>query len=221
MSELRIGLFGGSFDPIHIGHIQVAKAVSDRLHLDMLYFIPNGQSVDNKELKAISTDRLAMCKLILDHDQRWRLSDYEANQEKAVYSYKTIKHFHKRYPDATFYWIIGADRINDFPHWHEASKIVALANLIIYQRNDIDLPSHLTIDNISYPIESINPSSMHTTHGKLLAMGAHHLAIPVSSTELRESFINNPKELRHLLDTRVLKYIRQQQLYNIREDHYD
>ena len=220
MPQLRIGLFGGSFDPIHKGHAQVAKAVCECLHLDRLYFIPNYKSIDNKIL-AKSADRLAMCHLVVKQDERWRLSKYEAEQKTAVFTYETIEYFHNKHPQATLYWIIGADRALDFANWHAADKILTLANLVIYQRNGIQLPKHITITHKQHPITLINSSTMQMQCGEILAMGLHHQMIPISSSQLRKSFMCDPETLTELLDPNVLHYIQQHQLYNTRENNHD
>lgn len=128
---MKLGIFGGSFDPVHNEHIRVAEAAINGLHLDKLLIMP-AFAPPHKPWKALSPDgdRLHMCRLAFAHLPKAEVSDYEIKKGGTSYTYLTCRHFRSLYPDAEIFWLVGGDMFRDFPTWKNPASIlndVALA----------------------------------------------------------------------------------------------
>ena len=133
----KIGLFGGTFDPIHNGHIKVAQTAIDKIGLDMVIFIPSGQP-PHKTKKQISDKqtRLEMTQLAIQDIPYFKLSDYELDKQNLSYSVETVKHFLDEYPGDTFYFIVGADSFSDLPTWYGYRDLMELCCFVVISRPD-------------------------------------------------------------------------------------
>ena len=115
---MKIGIMGGTFDPVHNGHLALAKCACREYLLDQVWFMPNGHPPHKDNNKIVSTpeQRAQMVSLAIRGHERFRLEDYELKQQKVCCSYETMEHFKKARPDDTFYFIIGGG----FPVLHRA-----------------------------------------------------------------------------------------------------
>lgn len=131
----RIGIFGGSFDPPHLGHLVIAELARRTLKLDVVYLVPAYQP-PHKAGKHASTarDRLAMTKLSVKGNSRLRVSDIEIRRRGVSYTIDTVKVFHRRFPAAKLFLIIGSDSLLQFRSWKDPDGILALASLAVYRR---------------------------------------------------------------------------------------
>ena len=133
----NIILFPGSFDPIHLGHLEMAKNASVSLNADVI-FIPAVISVWKDE-SAPFKDKLKMIELAIKDEERMYLSDYEGTTNLQInYSINTIRHFKEMYKDDNLYLLIGEDQVNEFHRWKEAKEISELVQIIFFQRPDIE-----------------------------------------------------------------------------------
>ena len=112
-------LFGGTFDPVHLAHTAVAAAAGDALGAGSIIFIPARRS----PLKALGPeasdeDRLAMLKLALSGNTRFDITDYELKKSGPNYTIETVRHFKKQFEGDEIYWLLGADTLDDLPHWY-------------------------------------------------------------------------------------------------------
>ena len=132
---VKIGIFGGTFDPVHNEHINIAKAALSELKLDKLIIMPtfiSPHKADKKTVKA--SDRLAMCRLAFDFDSRIEISDFEIKNEGKSYSYLTVKHFAEVFSGAKLYFLVGADMLFDFKNWKNPDLILQYATLTVARR---------------------------------------------------------------------------------------
>ncbi|MEE1042350.1 MAG: nicotinate-nucleotide adenylyltransferase [Clostridia bacterium] len=134
----KIGIFGGSFNPIHNGHIFVAEKVKEMLGLDTVIFIPTGIAPhkDNSDF-ASKEHRYNMVKLAIDG--RFDISDIEVKTNKVCYAVDTMAEIKKIYPDDDLYYIIGADSLIDFMTWKEPLKLFKMLHLVVVDREDADI----------------------------------------------------------------------------------
>lgn len=134
---MRIGIFGGSFDPVHIEHVRLAEAAVESLALDALLIMP-AHTPPHKTDKALSSDgdRLEMCRLAFEGCKKTQVSDYEMRAGGTSFTYLTCRHFRRLYPDATLYWLVGTDMLRDFPSWKNPEEILSLATLAVCARNE-------------------------------------------------------------------------------------
>lgn len=131
----RIGIFGGTFDPIHNAHLEIARAALDAGKLDLVYFIvaarpPHKQTVTH----AAPDDRLAMVRAAVEDDARLEASDLELVREGYSYTIDTIQEFQRRYPGAELFLIIGYDSLLDLPRWRRPDHIVECCRLLVAPR---------------------------------------------------------------------------------------
>lgn len=132
---MRIGIFGGSFDPIHSEHFNLAKRAIDCLSLDKLIVMPAG-APPHKRGKILSPDedRLAMCRLAFAALFKVEISDYEIKNEGVSYTYLTCEYFKAKYPSAELFWLVGTDMLRDFPTWRYPERILVAAKLAVCAR---------------------------------------------------------------------------------------
>lgn len=134
----KIGLFGGTFDPIHFGHIALARHVLDTCSLDKIIFIPAG--IPPHKIENVVTEkkhRFSMVQAAIAKDAQFCISDYELQNEEPNYSYRTIAHFKKLYPEDTVFFIVGGDSFRDFPKWKNYETLISLCTFIVVSRPEI------------------------------------------------------------------------------------
>ncbi len=131
---MRIGLFGGTFNPVHHGHLLIAEAALERYNLDQVLFIPAGLPPHKKPPLTTTQQRLAMLRLAIRGNRAFRVSDWEIRAGRVVYTYETVEHFHKLYKKAVLYFLLGSDSKKNFSKWVRPSRIRALARLIPAER---------------------------------------------------------------------------------------
>ncbi len=137
---MKIGIFGGTFNPIHKGHIEMLKKVKEKLDLNFVYFIPSYKTPDKQfEIEQIDPKhRLEMAKIAIKAEKlSWlKVSDFEHKQKKVSYTFKTIEYFRKEFPKDELYWIMGEDRFKGFDKWQNVNYIKNEAKIVIYRRNE-------------------------------------------------------------------------------------
>ena len=131
----RIGIFGGSFDPPHIGHLIIAELARRALDLDIVYLVP-AYRPPHKAGKHASTasDRLKMTKLSVRGNPGLHVSDIEIRRKGLSYTIDTIRTFHRKFPASELFLIIGSDSLHQFHSWKDPQAILALAKLAVYRR---------------------------------------------------------------------------------------
>ena len=136
---MRIAIFGGSFDPIHNEHVQLARFAINELGLDKLFIMP-AYAPPHKKGKTLSpdADRLEMCRLACAHLEKAEVSDYEIAKQGVSYTYLTCKHFKEQYPSAELFWLVGTDMLRDFPTWKNPEEILSYATLAVCGRNEAE-----------------------------------------------------------------------------------
>lgn len=164
----RIGLFGGTFDPPHKAHTELAKKVLTDFSLDKVIFIPAGNPPHKQESrKTDKLHRFNMVKLAVCDNDDFLVSDYDTKNEKPNYSYITIGHFKEQFPDDEIFFIIGADSLRDFPFWKNYKELLTLCKFIVvprpnvpeedYYKNfdkDDDLSAFVFVKDFSYDLSS-------------------------------------------------------------------
>ncbi len=126
MLRFKTALFGGTFDPIHKGHIGVAHSVVDIIGADKLIFIPARRSALKVESPVASdADRLQMIRLAIAGIDKFEVSDWELRRPAPSYTIETVRHFRRELgPDAEFYWLLGADSIAELPRWYKTEELI-------------------------------------------------------------------------------------------------
>lgn len=194
---MKIGLFGGSFNPPHKMHENIAKELVNKQIVDKVIFVPTGGQYKYKNNLADEQKRYAMLKLITDKDERFDVSDYEL-KDYVVYTCDTLAYFKKKYPNDEIYFICGTDNLSYIDKWKNGEEILKNYKILVIDRkgNDIDelLEQFKEYKNniVVAPIEQVD----------------------VSSTKIRELILKgNYEELEKYLDKDVALYIKKNKLY--------
>lgn len=191
---MKIGLYGGSFDPVHLGHLLVAQAAREELALDKLFFIPAAQSPFKPDTKPTSgADRLRLLRLALAGKTWCELDDQELHRGGVSYTIDTVRDYARRFPQAKLFYLIGGDHVPNLPSWREAAELARLAEFVVVPR-----PGE---KEIPFP----QPFRGRALKGFPLA---------VSSSEIR-SRIQLGKPIDHLVPAVVAEAIRGSGLYSI------
>lgn len=196
----RIAVLGGTFNPVHHGHLIMAEQALWQFHLDQILWMPAGDPPHKPLTAGASTaDRLAMVKLAIVDHERFACSELEIHRQGRSYTIETLRSLMQEQPDTQWYWIIGVDALRDLPQWHQAQELTQICHWIIAPRMDAgDAPEVLQM-----------------VAQKLPMLKAELLEAPtltLSSTYLREQ-IQKGGSIRYLVPTAVEQYIRQHQLY--------
>ncbi len=141
---MRIGVLGGTFDPIHVGHVAAAKAAMDCAHLDRVLFVPSAEPPHRGGAVAPPEDRLAMCRLAadeLDGEAGFEVSDVEVERGGRSYTVDTLDELHRAHPDDELFLILGWDAARLFRSWREPNRVSALASIVIVARPGMPPPT--------------------------------------------------------------------------------
>ena len=133
-SKTRVGLMGGSFDPIHLGHIAIAREARDALQLSHVLFLPSGRPPHKAHLGASPAQRLEMTRLAVEPLPWAQASDVEVCRQGTIYTVDTLQILSSQHPEAAFYYIIGADTLLDLPNWRNTQKVCTLCRFICQHR---------------------------------------------------------------------------------------
>lgn len=172
---MKIGIMGGTFDPIHNGHIMLGKYAYEKFNLDEVWFLPNG-SPPHKLKETIESEvmhRIAMVLAAIEETDYFKLSLYEAKRKEISYSYQTMEHFKKEYPGDDFYFIIGADSLFSIDEWKYPKRLLSTCNILVAYRNDMDTEEEMycqikqlcekykaTIELLKTPLCSVSSSEI-------------------------------------------------------------
>lgn len=133
--EARIGLFGGSFDPVHCGHLLVAQAACEELGLSRLFFIPAAQSPFKPQTApAPAAERLRLLRLALAGQTRYEIDGQEISRGGTSFTIDTVRGYAGKYPQARLFYLIGADHVPTLPAWREAGELARLVEFVVIPR---------------------------------------------------------------------------------------
>lgn len=199
----RIGILGGTFNPIHNGHIQMAKYSHDAAKLDKVILMPTFVPPHKESSNLVSCEhRFNMCRLASAKLPYAEVSDFEIKLEGKSYTYRTLQLLKSQNENDDFYFIVGADMFLSMQNWKNPEIIFRLATVIAIPRDD----------------DSVSELKEH--YDKVLKkMGAkaiilNHSVLTVSSTYVRDN-IDNGAALENLIDSRVFNYIKENNLYRV------
>lgn len=134
---MKLGLFGGTFDPIHRGHLSMAAAFADELGLDQVVFIPAGDPYHKKNaIRTKAQDRLNMVEAAIAMDERFAASDIDMVRQGQTYTVDTLQILRQYYPQDQLWWLMGMDSLLSMHTWHRFQDIFKLCNVAVAARND-------------------------------------------------------------------------------------
>ncbi len=192
---MKIGLMGGSFDPVHFGHLIAAQDAVEQHQLDRLILVPAAQApLKPQEVSSSGPDRLAMLRAATDWDHRFEVSDLEIRRGGVSYTIDSVRHFRAQFPNDDLFWIIGGDQLPKLHLWRSIEELAQLVEFIFLERpGHPPKPAPTTIPGLR----------LHRCDGHL---------IEISSTELRDR-VRRGLSLDYFVPHKAIVYIREKQLY--------
>lgn len=201
----KIGIYGSSFDPITNVHLWTASTVAHRCNLDKIIFLPCSNKRKDKVMKTSDLHRWNMLEFALEGNDKFLADDHEIKQEAwNVYTYYTLEHFKKKYPNDEIYFIMGADLLVDIAEgkWKYDKELISSNKFIVMAREGIDM------------LKTISRSPILRNHddGTTFHLIDKGLAMEISSTYIRDEF-SKGGEPRYLLPNACYDYIKKHSLY--------
>lgn len=198
---MKIGILGGTFDPIHVGHLILAETARDRFNLDKVLIMPAGNPYF-KDLDKVSKDdyRADMVKLAIENNPDFDFSDIELVREGDTYTVDTLTELKNLYPDDEFFFIVGSDTLYQIENWKEPAKVFELATILVASRSAVGEDAQYKIHELqdSFPGAKIERLNM--------------LNIDISSTNIRAK-VKAGASIKYLVPCKVLDYIEKNNLY--------
>lgn len=202
---MRTGIIGGTFNPIHNGHLYMAYEAKESLRLDKMIIVPNFLPPHKAAEQRDPEDALLMLNLVFQGNDDFIISTYEMEKKGLSYTYETLEYFTKIRPDDEFYFIIGEDSYVNFSAWKNPERILELVKLVVFERKFYGeaqkAKAHAFIANLGY--EEILLDS---------------LIMEISSSDIRNR-VRQGKEIGYLVPKEIKEYIRDKGLY--RDENVD
>ncbi len=191
---MKIGFLGGSFDPVHFGHLLAAQDALEQFPLDRLILVPAAQApLKPNDVQSSAEDRLAMLRAATEWDRRFELSDYELRRGGISYTIDSARHFRRLYPNDELFWVIGGDQLPNLHQWKDIHELATLVQFIFLERPGYPVKARVEIPGLV----------LHRCDGHLLA---------ISSTELRDR-TRRGRSLDYFVPHKAIVYIRERGLY--------
>ena len=210
MVKKKIALFGGTFDPIHLGHTAVAAAAAEHIGAEKIVFIPAKRSpLKDSFPEAGDDDRLAMIALAIADNKKFQLNDYELRKPKPSYTLETVRHFQADYGGkALIYWLIGADSIDELSRWYGIVELIDDCILCVMFRAGCKPPDFAKFKDIwgAARVEKLQRNIIRTP------------LIDISSTEIRNRLAAG-RDVTDMLAPPVADYIRKHGLYQSKAEN--
>jgi len=200
-------LFGGTFDPVHQGHLAVALAVAEQLATTVT-LLPNAQPPHKARSATLASHRLAMLKLAIAGHPQLAVSDWELQQESPSWTVNTLKHWRSQFPHSPLIWVIGEDSLGELHLWYHWQELAKLCHLAVLPRSEAAPPTA----DVAALFPQAPVAKLHQSTNGLrahLPMDLH----PVSSTQIRQQLAQH--HYSEALPTKVMAYIKEQGLYGV------
>ena len=204
MAKRKIALFGGTFDPIHLGHMTVAAEAAAQIGAEKVIFVP-AKCSPLKEIppQVSDEDRLRMIELAIANNNKFEVSDVELKKMQPSYTLETVRKFQSDYGlDVTIHWLIGADSIDELPLWYGVEKLIGACNLSVMYRAGFEPPDFAKFKAMwgELRVEKLQQNIIKTS------------LLDISSTEIRKMLAAN-EDVGEMLNRHVADYICEHQLY--------
>jgi nicotinate-nucleotide adenylyltransferase len=220
---LKLGILGGTFNPIHFGHLRVAEEALELAGLDSVIFIPSGNPPLKTEDLAPAEHRYAMARLATKKNPRFDLLDLECRTRQKSYTVKTLEKLQALYPDDSLHFILGIDAFLDIPNWYRPEHLLSLAHFLILSRPgcrfaDLSASPYLPVrkETLRKLDMGTVPSYPTTLPNGNTVMLLNVSPINISATDIRTR-ITEGKSVKYLLPADVESYIISHKLYAFRK----
>jgi len=212
---MAIGIFGGTFDPVHIGHLRAAEEIRESFGLERVFFVPAYIPPHKRGRRIADVDqRVEMLKIAVRNNAGLRVSELETKRGGVSYSIDTIETFEKRY--GRIYFIVGLDAFLEIDTWHRYEELFFHADFIIMLRpmeRDVPASPEILPAGVRDRVNKIDDTTLIHLSGKKIYL-KRVTQLDISSTRIREASREN-RSIRYLVPDRVEKFINQRGLYRI------
>jgi nicotinate-nucleotide adenylyltransferase len=206
-----IALQGGSFDPIHNGHLALANAVMATNCIDEFHYIPNYSPIHNKTLIATSTHRLAMLELVLIDQPDRQINLIELKSKQACPTINTLQQLRILNPNASLCWVMGSDALATIDQWHEWQSLTNYCHLLVTTRPGAPLPLTGNVaDFIQKRLEQDYSALQTKPYGCIIPISM--TPMDISATILRQAILQK-RDVSHFMPPQVIDYINKNALY--------
>ena len=197
---------GGTFDPIHMGHLILGEQSFEQLHLDKVLFMPSGNPPHkrNRAGRASDGQRVDMVRLAIEDNPHFELSLAEMHETGYTYTYRTLEELKEQNPDTDYYFIIGADSLFTFDEWKEPARICRACTLVVAVRD------HASSDELNQEIKRLSAEY----EGRFTFLDT--MNIDVSSHQIR-SWVSEGKSLKYYVPDPVISYMKENGIYRKKE----
>lgn len=215
--EIRIGLLGGTFNPIHLGHLRAAEEIREAFHLDKVIFIPAKLPPHKVSTEVISAvHRLKMVRLAIQGNSHFSVSDLELKRRGKSYTIQTISYFRRQYgEDAFLFFILGIDAFREIKIWKDYKSIFPLCDFIVMDRpgrSQNEFKEIIPVDlKRDFCYESRGKIMIHRSNRRIYFAGI--TLLDISSSKIRER-IKRGESVRYLLPRKVKDYIEKNKFYH-------
>lgn len=202
----RIGIMGGTFDPIHMGHLILGEKAYEQFHLDKVLFMPSGNPPHKRNRQGRATDeqRVEMVRRAISTNPHFELSMAEMHENGYTYTYHTLELLKAENPDIDYYFIIGADSLYNFDTWMEPGRICKNCILVTAVRN------HSTMTELETEMHRLSLKY----GGTFLTLNTTNIDV---SSEMLRNWIGEDKSVRYYIPDSVITYIEENQIYSLDE----
>lgn len=198
----RIGVFGGSFDPVHVGHLVLADQCREQLNLDEVRFVPAYVSPLKQHAAPISSEhRVAMLRLAIQGNCNFSVDTRELEREGVSYTVDTLLSMREEFPEAELFLLMGADSVQDLPKWKSPERILELAAIGAITRGGVGEPDWTIVEQFVGPERLLQVRQRIDTP-----------SLEISSSDLRQR-IADGRSVRYLLPELVERYVNEHDLY--------
>lgn len=216
-TEERIGIFGGTFNPIHHGHLRAAEEIREHFVLSRVFFVP-ARIPPHKHHESIASPvhRLRMVQLAIEGNASFAASDFELSREKTSYSIFTIEHFHRRHnsPNTQFFFLMGVDSFMEIPTWKDYTQLFSLTHIVVMSRPGFLDQKPATV----LPFDVAEKFNYNAARRVFTHDSGHHLyfhqitMLEISSSDIRRR-IGEHRSVRYLIPETVEHYVAKHGLY--------
>jgi len=204
MAKTKTALFGGTFDPIHLGHTIVASAAAEHIGAHKVIFVPAKRSpLKGSTPKATGSERLDMIKLAIADNAGFQVSDHEFKKTIPSYTLETVREFQEQFgPDTSIYFLVGADTVGELPHWYKILDLIDQCNLSVMFRAGCTTPDFIKFTKFWGPqrVEKMRKNVIETP------------LVDISSTEIRNRLAQG-LNVDEMLARPVAEYVKKHRLY--------
>lgn len=205
-------IFGGTFDPFHLGHLHIAKHVIKELALDNITLLPANIPPHKSEAKVTSGHRLAMLESVAKQEPLFTIDDRELHRDKPSYTVDTLREIKQQSPDTALNFVIGMDSLLNFSQWYQWQEILTLTNIIVCTRPHADIgKSYQTLDQRLHPFISPFDNFELTATSQISVLTP--IEVDISSTQIRKALKEKSPKTLSLLPEPIRQYINLHKLY--------